>query len=59
MKSQRIHKRATRAITNSAKLQQLINTQNQLFLYTSHEQCEKEIKEGIPYTIASIGKIKT
>ena len=39
---------------NLAKLQNKINTQKSLaFLYTNNEKAEREIKESIPFTIAT------
>ena len=39
---------------NTVKLQDIINTQKSLaFLYTNNEKVEKEIKETIPFTIAT------
>ena len=39
---------------NIVKLQDIKSTQKSLaFLYTNHEKIEREIKETIPFTIAS------
>ena len=39
---------------NLAKLQNKINTQKSLaFLYTNNEKAEREIKDSIPFTIAT------
>ena len=39
---------------NTVKLQDIINTQKSLaFLYANNEKVEKEIKETIPFTIAT------
>ena len=39
---------------NLAKLQDTVNTQKSLaFLYTNNEKSEREIKESIPFTIAT------
>ena len=43
---------------NTVKLQDIINTEKSLaFLYTNNEKTEREIKETIPFTIATKRKV--